>query len=184
MSFFNGTAPFLKPEVIGVRLQRKLPAMTKTQRALLGLKLETGSMQFSPRQASRFAEVAMKYIRAAAKAAPGERWAMLCGRLRVEDLHARQLAARRCSPAVVDKRITKSGIDLALASIDRLTAPVTNGAPATNGAATPTSNGHNQAPPPAANDSNDAPDLWGDSPPGRQHTNKQRETRRRGRVHR
>ena len=184
MSFLNGTAPFLKPEVIGVKLQRKLPAMTKTQRALLGLKLETGSMQFSPRQASRFAEVAMKYIRAAAKAAPGERWAMLCGRLRVEDLHARQLAARRCSPAVVDKRITKIGIDLALASIDRLTAPVTNGAPATNGAATPTSNGHNQVRPRRPTIATTRRTCGADSPPGRQHTNKQRETRRRGRVHR
>lgn len=150
--FKDGTAFFVKPEecigveVIGVKLQRKLPAMTKTERAILGHKLRTGPMRFGPRQASRFAEVEMKYIRTVAKATQGEWWALEYGFLTVEDLHARQLAARRRSDAVVDKRIAKIGVDLALASIDRLTAPATNGAEmppamlATNGMAAPANN--------------------------------------------
>ena len=161
----DGTAFFVKPEecigveVIGVKLQRKLPAMTKTERAILGHGLRAGPMQFSPRQASRFVEVEMKYIRTVGKATPSERWALEHGFLTVEELHQRQLAAKRFSAKKIKKFITAAGPDRVLAVYDEMTAP------ATNGATVPTSNGHNQALPPAANDSNDVPDLWGKPPP-------------------
>lgn len=132
----SNSSGFRKPEFVGTKLQRKLRKMTKTAKALLGVELTTGPMQFSARQASRFAEVEMKYIRAVRKATPGECWSLKHRYLTVEDLHARQLAARRNSDAQVDKAVTKIGRGLVLAALDRLTTP------ATNGSATPTSNSH------------------------------------------
>jgi hypothetical protein len=123
----NTSANFYKPEVIGTKLQRKLPKMTRTARALLGAELMAGPMQFSARQASRFAEVEMKYIRAARKATPGEFWCLQHGYLTIEDVHARHLGARRTSDAVIDKRVSRIGLEQVLASCDRLTAPA-NGA--------------------------------------------------------
>ena len=135
----DGTTLFVKPEVVGTKLQRKLPKMSVTQRALLGHELRKGTApvsQFSPRQTAKIVEVPNKLIRAVAAATPFELWRMQHGWVTIEEVHARQVAAKRSADAAVDKAVTKIGKDLVLAALDRLTAP------ATNGSATPTSNGH------------------------------------------
>jgi hypothetical protein len=122
-SLLSTSASFYKPEVIGTKLQRKLRRMTKTARALLGAELMAGPMQFTPRQASRFVEVEMKFIRAALGATPDEWYALKFGYLSIENLYARQLAARPFSPKKIKKFIAAAGADKILAEIDEMTMP-------------------------------------------------------------
>jgi hypothetical protein len=139
VSLHNGPAAAVKPPprlIFGERLQRKLPALSPTFRALIGLELQTGVSAVtytSPRQTAALTQVPMVFSRTIAAATPLELAAMRRGNFTVEALHKEQLANRHLTDGAVDKLVVEIGLDRVFAALERLTRPATNGAVVPNG---------------------------------------------------
>jgi hypothetical protein len=116
----------------GDRLQAQLERWSLTNLTLLGTDLQTGEAALTrttPRQTvAVIPRITMAMLRAVRLATPLELAAMRRGDFTVEALHQEQLANKRLADTTVDKTLLEIGLDRVLASLDRLTAPVTNGA--------------------------------------------------------
>jgi hypothetical protein len=137
MAIFNGSAPQVKGTLwtcYGDRLQAQLNRWSLTNLALLGHDLETGAAvltRTTPKQATAvIPRLTMALLRTVRQASPFELAAMRRGDFTVEALHREQLDNKRLSDAEVDRAVLEIGLELVLASCDRLTPPplMTNGA--------------------------------------------------------
>ena len=120
--------------VLGFKLQRRLPKISATFRALLGNELRTGTAALAhatPRQAATLCQVPMAYLRTVAAATELELKAMQRGEYSVEQLHCERLANSRASDIAVDdiavdRILHEIGFDRVFAWLDRQVKP--NGA--------------------------------------------------------